>query len=142
MWCTRGSTRTMTWISDCRGLTTLPQPLHPLCYQGSSAVFVSLGGQRYPESLPLPRWKGACGVPAELPLGQSVPGPSHISVSVEIEGNKLYEQGGVDLDQTLPAADPEKLAAVIISDNDDIDFPVNAPQAISTPKIELAWSQK
>ena len=49
---------------------TLLQPSHPLCYQGSSAIFVSLGGQRYPADLPLPRWKRACGVTAELPLGQ------------------------------------------------------------------------
>ena len=70
MWCTLGSTRTMTWISECGGLMTLLQPSHPLCYQGSSAVFISLGGQRYPEGLLLPRWKRAFGVPAELLLGQ------------------------------------------------------------------------
>ena len=70
MWCTLGSTRTMTWISECGGLMTLLQPSHPLCYQGSSAIFVSWGGQRYPEDLPLPRRKRACGVAAELPLGQ------------------------------------------------------------------------
>ena len=69
-WCTLGSTRTMTWISKCGGLMTLLQPSHPLCYQGSSAVFVSLGGQKYPEGLLLPRWKRACGVPVELPQGQ------------------------------------------------------------------------
>ena len=70
MWCTLGSTWTMTWISECRGLMTLLQPSHPPCYQGSSAVFISLGGQRYPEGLLLPRWKRACGVPVELPMGQ------------------------------------------------------------------------
>ena len=70
MWCTLGSTRIMTWISECGGLMTLLQPSHPLCYQGSSAVFGSLGGQRYPEGLLLPRQYRACGVPAELPLGQ------------------------------------------------------------------------
>ena len=61
---------------------------------------------------------------------------------METEGNKPYEQGGVDLDQTLPAANLEKVVAVIISDDDDIDFPVDEPQAVSTPKIELAWGQK
>ena len=45
MWCTLGSTRTMTWISECGGLMTLLQPSHPLCYQGSSAIFVSWGGR-------------------------------------------------------------------------------------------------
>ena len=61
------------------------------------------------------------------PTGPDVLGPSCIGVSVETEGNKPCEQGGVDLDQTLPAADPEKVAAVVISDDDDIDFPVDVP---------------
>ena len=76
------------------------------------------------------------------PTGPDVPGPSHIGGPVETEGSKLYELGGVDLDQTLPAANPEKVVAVVISDDDDIDFPVDEPQAVSTPKIELAWGQK
>ena len=82
MWCTLGSTRTMTWISECRGLMTLLQPSHLLCYQGSSAVFGSLGGQRYPEGLLLPRWKRACGVPAEL-LGQMHQAP-HASAGLHL----------------------------------------------------------
>ena len=75
MWCTLHSTRTMNWISKCGGLMTLLQPSHPLCYQGLSAVFVLLGGQRYPKGLLLPRWKRACGVAAELPLGQMYQAP-------------------------------------------------------------------
>ena len=75
MWCTLCSTRTMTWISACGGLMTLLQPSHPLCYEGLSAVFVSLGGQRYPEGLLLQRLKRACGVAAELPLGQMYQAP-------------------------------------------------------------------
>ena len=61
---------------------------------------------------------------------------------METEGNKLYEQGGIDLDQTLPRFDPEDSAAVIISDDDETSFPVDMPQAVSTPKVELAWGQK
>ena len=72
---TLGSTRTITWISECGGLMTLLQPSRPLCYQGSSAAFVSLGGQRYPKGLHLPRWKRACGVAAELLLGQMYQAP-------------------------------------------------------------------
>ena len=75
MWCTLGSTRTMAWISKCGGLMTLLQPSHPLCYQGSSAVFISLGGQRYPKGLLLPRQKRACGVAAKLLLGQTYQAP-------------------------------------------------------------------
>ena len=75
MWCTLRSTRTMTWISECGGLMTSLQPSHPLCYQGSSAVFIPLGGQRYPKGLLLPRWKRACGVAAKLLLGQMYQAP-------------------------------------------------------------------
>ena len=61
---------------------------------------------------------------------------------METEGNKPYEQEGIDLDATLPGFNPEDAAAVIISDDDETSFPADTPQAVSTPKIELAWSQK
>ena len=57
-------------------------------------------------------------------------------------GNKLHEQGGIDLDQTLPGLNPEDVAAVVISDDDETDFPIDMPQAASTPKVEPAWNQK
>ena len=84
------------------------------------------------------------------PTGPDAPGPSCISGSaphvraaeVETEGNKLYEQGGINLDQTLPGFNPEDAAAVIISDDDETSFPVDMPQAVSTPKVEPAWGQK
>ena len=61
---------------------------------------------------------------------------------METEGNKLGKQGGIDLDQTLPGPNSEDAAAVIISDDDETDFPIDTPQAVSTPKVELAWNQK
>ena len=61
---------------------------------------------------------------------------------VETEGNKLYKQGEINLDQTLPGFDPEDAAAVIISDDDETSFPVDTPQAVSIPKVESAWGQK
>ena len=78
------------------------------------------------------------------------PGPSciggsapHVRVAkVETEGNKMGEQGGIDLDETLPGLNPEDVAAVIISDDDKTSFPVDMPQAVSTLKVELAWGQK
>ena len=84
------------------------------------------------------------------PAGPDVLGPSCIGRSaphvraaeVETEGNKLYEQGGIDLDTTLPGFNPEDAAAVIISDDDETSFTVDTPQAVSTPKVELAWGQK
>ena len=61
---------------------------------------------------------------------------------METEGNKLYDQGGINLDETLPGFNPEGAAAVIISDDNETSFPVDMPQAVSTSKVEPAWGQK
>ena len=87
---------------------------------------------------------------SRAPAGPDAPGPSHIGGSaphvcmakVETKENKLCEQGGIDLDQTLPGFNPEDAAAVIISDDDETTFPIDTPQAVSTPKVEPAWGQK
>ena len=84
------------------------------------------------------------------PAGPDAPGPLCISepappmrvAKVETEGNKPREQGGIDLDQTLPGLNPEDIAAVVISDDNETDFHIDMPQAASTPKVELAWNQK
>ena len=84
------------------------------------------------------------------PTGKNAPGPScfgrpapHMrTAEVETKENKLHEQGGIDLDQTLPGPNPENAAAVVISDDDETDFPVDMPQAAPTPKVEPAWNQK
>ena len=81
----------------------------------------------------------SCG---RAPAGPDVPGPSHIGGPMETEGNKPLEQGGIDLDATIPAFTPEDAAAIIISDDDETSFPGGWPEAISTPKIELVWGQK
>ena len=75
------------------------------------------------------------------PAGPDVPGPSCISRPVETEGNKPFKQGGIDLNATLPVFNPEDTAAIIISD-DETSFLADWPQAVSTPKIEVAWGQK
>ena len=79
-----------------------------------------------------------------------VPGPSHNgglvphmqTGEVEAKENKPHEQGGIDLDQTLLGPDPKEVAAVVISDDDEADLPIDRPQAASTPKGEPAWNQK
>ena len=82
--------------------------------------------------------------------GPDAPGPSYISrpappmqaAEGETKGNKPCEQGGINLDQTLPGLNPEDVAAVVISDDDETDFPIDMPQAASTPKVEPAWNRK
>ena len=61
---------------------------------------------------------------------------------VEAKENKPCEQGENDPDQTLLEPDPQEVAAVVISDDDEADLPINMPQAASTPKSEPVWNQK
>ena len=76
------------------------------------------------------------------PARPDVPGPSHIGRSVETEGDKPLEQGGIDLDTTTPVFTSEGTVAVVISDDEATSFPGGWPEAISTPKIEVAWGHK
>ena len=61
---------------------------------------------------------------------------------VEAEENRPHKQAGIDLDQTLPGPEPEDMAAVVISDDNEADLPIDMPKAASTPKVEPAWNQK
>ena len=78
-----------------------------------------------------------CGGPPARP---DVPGPSHVGRPMETEGDKLLEQEGIDA--TIPAFTLEDAAAVVISDEEVTSFPGGWPEAISTPKIEVAWGHK
>ena len=79
-------------------------------------------------------WRSSC--------SPKVPGPSHIGGPMETEGDKPLEQGGIDLNTTIPAFTSEDAAAVVISDDEVTSFPGGWPEAISTPKIEVAWGHK
>ena len=61
---------------------------------------------------------------------------------VEAKENKPCNQGKINLDQSLLGPDPEEVAAVVISDDDEADLPIDMPQAASMPKGEPAWNQK
>ena len=117
---------------------TLLQPSHPLCWQGLPAASISPGGQRYPKGLHLPGLQGHGGAPAQ----PAVPGPSHVGGPMETEGEKPLELEAIDLDTTIPAYTSEDAAAVIISDDEVPSFPGGWPEAISTPKIEVASGYK
>ena len=81
---------------------------------------------------------GCGGAPAQ----PDVPGPSHIGGPVETEGDKPLKQGAMDLNATIPAFTSENAAAVVISDDEVTSFPGGWPEAVSTPKIEVAWGHK
>ena len=76
------------------------------------------------------------------PARPDVPGPSHVGGPMETKGDKPLEQGGIDLNATIPVFTSEDAAAVIISDEEVTSFPGGWPEAVSTPKLEVAWGHK
>ena len=48
----------------------------------------------------------------------------------------------VDLNITIPADLPEEAVDVIILDDEELSFPGDYPEAVSTPKIEVALGHK
>ena len=93
--------------------------------------------------------EGLCGHSRD-PAKPDTPGPSCNSGivpqmqagKVEAKENKPHEKGESDPDQTLLETDLEKVAAVMISDDEDADLPIDMPQAASMPKSEPTLSQK
>ena len=72
----------------------------------------------------------------------ATPDPSHIGEPMETEGEKLLVVQTIDLDTTIPADLPEDPADIIILDDDELSFPGNYPEAVSTPTIEEASDHK
>ena len=82
--------------------------------------------------------QGHRGAPAQ----PAVPGPSHIGRPMETEEEKPLVVETIDLDATIPADIPEDPADIIILDDEVLSFPGDWPEAISTPKIEVASGYK
>ena len=82
--------------------------------------------------------QGHRGAPAQ----PAVPGPSHIGGPMEIEGEKQLVVKAIDLNVTIPADLPKDPADVVILDDDELSFPGDYPEAISTPKIKVASGPK
>ena len=61
---------------------------------------------------------------------------------MEAEGEKPLEVETIDLDTTILADLPEDAADIIILDDEVLSLPGDYPEAISTPKIEVASGYK
>ena len=72
----------------------------------------------------------------------ATPGPSHIGEPMETEGEKLLGVGMIYLDATIQADLLKDPADVIILNDDELSFPDNYPEAVSTPIIEVASDRK
>ena len=82
--------------------------------------------------------QGSGGVPAQ----PAVPDPSHISGPMETGEEEPLEIKTIDLDATIPADLPEDAADVVILDDEVLSLPGNYPEAVSTPKTEVAPGYK
>ena len=82
--------------------------------------------------------RGHGGAPAQ----PAVPGPSHMGGPMETEGEKPLGVETIDLNITIPADLPEEAADVIILDDEELNFPGDYPEVVSTPKIKVASGHK
>ena len=76
------------------------------------------------------------------PVQPAAPGPSPIGGPMETEGENPLEVETIDLNVTILAELPEEAADVIILDDEEPSFPGDYPEAVSTPKIEVASGHK
>ena len=104
-----------------------------VCLTGRPAVPTGPASPKTGEGL-----QGHGGAPAQ----PAIPGPSHIGGPMETEGEKLLEVEAIDLDTTIPADTCEDAADIIILDDEVTSFPGGWPEAISTPKLEVALGYK
>ena len=104
-----------------------------ICLPGRPAVPKGPESPKTEEGL-----QGHGGAPAQ----PAVPGPSHIGGPMETEGEKPLEVETINLDVTIPADLLEDAADVVILDDEELSFPGDYPEVVSTPKIEVASGHK
>ena len=104
-----------------------------ICLPGRPAVPEGPASSKTEEGLP-----GHGGAPAQ----PAAPGPMHIGGPMETEGENPLEVEAIDLDITISAELPKEAADVIILDDEELSFPGDYPEAVSTPKIEVASGHK
>ena len=85
--------------------------------------------------------EGLCGH-GGAPAQPAVPGPSYKGGPMETEGEKPLEVKTINLNIPILADLPKDAADVIILDDEELSFPGDYPEAISTPKMEVASGHK
>ena len=100
------------------------------------------GRPAVPEGPASPKTEEGLQGPRGDPAQPAVPGPSHMDRPMETEGEEPLEVETIDLNVTILAELPEDAADVIILDDEELGFPGDYPEAVSTPKIEVASGRK
>ena len=72
----------------------------------------------------------------------ATPGPSPIGEPMETEGEKPLGVRRINLDATIPVDLPKDPADIVILDDDELSFPGNYPEAVSTPITKVASDRK
>ena len=104
-----------------------------ICLPGRPAVLKGPASPKTEEGL-----QGHGGAPAQ----PAAPGPSHIGGPMETEGEDPLEVEAINLNVTILAELPEEAADVVILDDEELSFPGDYPEAVSTPKIKVASGRK
>ena len=92
-----------------------------------------------PESLKTEEGQQDCG---GIPAHPAILGPSHTGEPMETEQEEPLGVKKIDLNTTISAGLPKDASDIIILDDEVIGFPGDYPEAVSTPKIELASGYK
>ena len=100
------------------------------------------GGPAVPKGPESPKMEEGLQGHGGAPAQPAVPGLSHIGGPMETEGEKPLEVETIDLDATILADLPKDAAYAIILDDEVLSIPGDYPEAISTPKIEVALGYK
>ena len=111
----------------------------------TSPILVGIASSmRLPERPTMPEGPGTSKVKEGLQgdggaLAQpATPGPSPIGEPMEMEGEKRLGVRRIDLDATIPVDLPKDPADIVVLDDDELSFPGNYPEAVSTPITEVA----
>ena len=115
-------------VGDIRQLEKPEMPVKPASLKAEEGLWGCGGAPAKPDA---PGPSRDDGMVPQMQVGE-----------VEAKENKQHEQGENNPDQTLLEPDPEEIVAVVISDDNEADLPIDMPQAASMPKSEPALSQK
>ena len=130
--------------SETRGVNDIAPVLTPSLL---SSLVGNIRGLEKPEipTQPIP-FKAGDGVGAHgcIPSKTEALGPSHEAGMIpqtsaskgEVSKHEPLDQGASQHDSLVFEVNPEEVAEVIVSDDDDLDLTLEEPQAISTPANE------
>ena len=136
--------------SETRGVNDIAPVLTPSLLFG---LVGNIRGLEKPEipTQPIPFEAGdGVGSHGWIPLKSEAPGSSHDMGMTpqtptrkgEVSKHEPPDQGTSQHDQLMFKVNPEDVAEVIVSDDDDLDLTLERPQAISTPASEPAPCRK